>query len=77
MQYNFRASKEEKEKIFHTNLVKYGIKYDKAAKVAKLLASENHEDSWTEEEKILVAEVCKEWLIYRKRYKKVIEAVNR
>lgn len=71
----FKVSKQEKERIFHTDLVKYGVKYDKAAKAAKLLASEKPEELWTEEEKQLVTEACSQWLGNHNRYKKLKESI--
>ena len=50
--------------------------YHKAAKAAKILASEKPEELWTEEEKRLVVEVCKQWFSNHKRYKKLQEAVD-
>jgi hypothetical protein len=38
MQHNFLISAEEKEKIFHTELVKYGVEYEQARKAAQILA---------------------------------------
>ncbi|BAY09823.1 hypothetical protein [Calothrix sp. NIES-2098] len=73
MQYNFYLSNEDKERIYHTDLVKYGVKYDKAAKVAKILASNKEEEQWTEEERKLVLEACKQWLDSYNRYKNLQE----
>ncbi|MBD2198191.1 MULTISPECIES: hypothetical protein [Calothrix] len=76
MQYNFKVSKEEKEKIFHTDFVKYGVRHDKAAKAAKILAAGKAEELWTEEEKKLVTQVCQQWLMNHKRYKKLQEHMD-
>lgn len=64
-------SKKEKEKIFHTELVKFGVSYDRAAKAAYILATGKPDELLTEEEKRLVIEVCKEWSKNHKRYKKL------
>lgn len=72
----FQVSKKEKEKIFHTNLVKFGVSYDQAAKAAKILADEKPEELWTEEEKRLVTEACKQWFSNHNRYKKLQELVD-
>ncbi|MBW4423214.1 MAG: hypothetical protein KME50_01800 [Nostoc desertorum CM1-VF14] len=63
--------KKEKEKIFHTELVKFGVKYDTAAKAAYILASGRPDEFLTQEEKRFVMEVCKEWSKNHKRYKKL------
>ncbi|BAT55664.1 unknown protein [Nostoc sp. NIES-3756] len=72
MKGNFFISQEEKERLFHTQLVKYGVKFEKAAKVAKILASGESEESWTEEERQLVTETCEEWLKAHKRHKQLV-----
>lgn len=72
MKGNFFISQEEKERLFHTQLVKYGVKFEKAAKVAKILASGQSEEDLTQEEKQLVTEACKQWLKGHKRHKQLI-----
>ncbi|MBD2533824.1 hypothetical protein H6G97_31450 [Nostoc flagelliforme FACHB-838] len=71
MQHNFSLSKKEKEKIFHTELVKFGVKYDRAAKAAYILASGKSDELLTEQEKRFVIEVCEEWSKNHKRYKEL------
>ncbi|BAT53513.1 unknown protein [Nostoc sp. NIES-3756] len=66
MQSNYFISNEEKEKLFHTQLVKYGVKYDKAAKAAQLMVSDGLENL-TQQEQQLVTEACQEWLKAKKR----------
>ncbi|MDZ8187395.1 MAG: hypothetical protein RMX96_21430 [Nostoc sp. ChiSLP02] len=62
-------SGQEKEKIFHTELVKYGVKYEKAQKAAQLLASGKPDELLTQQERQIVLEACYEWSKQRKRYK--------
>ena len=69
MKYHFYLSNEDKERIYQTDLVKYGVKADKAAKAAQILASDEIEKVLTEEEKRLVTEACKECLNNYNRYK--------
>lgn len=67
MLYDVLLSKKEREKLFHTQLVKHDIKHDKAAKAAKILASGLPDELLTKKEKQLVIEVCKEWAVKYKR----------
>ncbi|OKH44129.1 hypothetical protein NIES2101_28845 [Calothrix sp. HK-06] len=67
------SSNKDTEQIFHTQLVKYGVSYVKAAKTAKILASGKPEELLTEEENRLVTETCREWLVTYNRYKKIQE----
>jgi hypothetical protein len=72
MKGNFFISQQEKERLFHTQLVKYGVKFEKAAKVAKILASGQSEEELTEEEQRLVTEACQQWLKGHKRHKQLV-----
>ncbi|WP_214662709.1 hypothetical protein [Amazonocrinis nigriterrae] len=58
---------QDKEQLLHTQLVKYGIHYRKAAKVAKIIASGCPDELLTDEEIQLTQEVCREWLKQRQR----------
>ncbi|QLE56350.1 hypothetical protein [Nostoc sp. TCL26-01] len=64
-------SQVEKEKIFHTQLVKYGVKYEQAARVAKIIASGKSEELLTPEEKQLVKEACQQWLTGHRRFRQI------
>lgn len=66
MLYDASLLKKEKEKLFFTELVKYGVKHDKAAKAAKILAAGLPDELLTKKEKQLVIEVCREWSIKHK-----------
>jgi hypothetical protein len=59
----------EKEEFFHTELVKYGVDYQRAAQVAHILASGKSDELLSEKEIQLAEEVCREWLRQYKRYK--------
>ncbi|MFB2772504.1 hypothetical protein ACE1AT_24970 [Pelatocladus sp. BLCC-F211] len=61
----------EKEEFFHTELVKYGVDYHRAAKVAQILASGTPDELLSEKEIQLAEEVCKEWLRQYQRYKRL------
>lgn len=69
MKYHFYLSNEDKEQIYHTDLVKYGVKSDKAVKIAKILAANKSDKILTEEEKTLFTEACKECLNSYNHYK--------
>ena len=60
MRQKLLKSVEEKEKLFHTALVKCGVKYELAAQAARILASGKPDELWTREEIQLVKEVCTE-----------------
>jgi hypothetical protein len=61
------SSAPEREKLFHNELVKYGVQYQKAAQVAKILAAQEWDEQMTDAEERLVEEVCQQWLQQRKR----------
>lgn len=67
MQEKFLISPKQKEELFHTELVKHGVPYHKAAKAAKILASNQPEETLTDEETQLVQEACRVWLKQRQR----------
>ncbi|WP_320073245.1 hypothetical protein [Nostoc sp. MG11] len=67
---------EEIEKILHTELVKYGVKYEKAGKVARILASRQPDELLTQEEIQLSKEVCQQWLKQRQRMAVIEEAID-
>jgi mannose/cellobiose epimerase-like protein (N-acyl-D-glucosamine 2-epimerase family) len=53
--------------FFHTQLLKYGIENQIAAKVAEILVSEMLDEFLTNEEIMLAEEVCKQWLKQHQR----------
>jgi hypothetical protein len=57
----------ERERLFHNELVRYGVHYQKAAQVAKILAAQEWDEQMTTAEQRLVDEVCHLWLQQRKR----------
>lgn len=67
------SSLKEKEKFFHTELVKYGVDYYKAAKVAKILASGKPDELLNDKDIQLAEEVCKQWLRQRKRLNSILK----
>ncbi len=71
MQSKNFTSVEEKEKIFCTELVKYGVEYKKASKAAHILASLKPDELLTEEEIRIVTEACNAWSIRHKQYKRL------
>ncbi|QSJ18825.1 hypothetical protein JYQ62_08755 [Nostoc sp. UHCC 0702] len=65
-------SSKEREKFFHTQLVKYGINYQKAAKVARIIASGCPDTLLTEEEIRLSKQVCQDWLRQHQRVTSIL-----
>jgi hypothetical protein len=63
----FFISIEEKERLFHAELVKVGVDYQQAARVAKLLAQNIAEEDLTSEEAQLSETACRIWLQHRQR----------
>lgn len=70
------AFSQDKQQLLHTQLVKFGIHYRKAAIAAEILASGKPDELLTEEEIQLTKEVCKEWLKQRKRLDSIEENIN-
>ncbi|MFL9455278.1 MULTISPECIES: hypothetical protein [Nostocales] len=64
-------SQEEKEILYHAKLIRYGVDLKIAAKVAKILASGNSDDSLTPEDKKLVTDICQFWLEKRNHLKRL------
>lgn len=62
---------EEKETIFHTELVKYGVEYEKARKAAQILASSKPDELLAEEEIQIVKEACNEWSKQHRLYQRL------
>ena len=76
MQEKFLISSKQKEELFHTELVKHGIPYHKAAKAAKILVSNPPEETLMTEEAELVQEACREWLKQRQRLNFVLQQLS-
>jgi hypothetical protein len=64
------------EQLLHTELVKHGVDYHKAAKVAKILADKKSYELLTEEEMRLTREVCEAWLRQRNRLASIFRALE-
>lgn len=71
MHGNFFMPVEEKERLFHTELVKYGVEYRTAGKVARILASRKPDELLTQQERQQVQEACQKWLTQHKRKKRI------
>ncbi|RCJ24815.1 hypothetical protein A6770_03935 [Nostoc minutum NIES-26] len=71
MQSKFFVSVKEKEKIFCTELVKHGVKYETAIKAARILASGQPDELLTVDEIIIVKEACEKWSVQKKRIKRL------
>ncbi|GAA6614492.1 hypothetical protein [Scytonema sp. NUACC26] len=65
---------EEKERLFHTKLVKHGVSYSDAARVAKILASETPDEHLSADDIQLTTEACKIWL---QQHKRLMSLLNR
>ncbi|WP_445633668.1 CopG family transcriptional regulator [Nostoc sp. DSM 114161] len=71
MRSQFYISVEEKEKIFCTELIRYGVPYEKARKAAQILASGQPDELLTPEEILIVKDACKIWSKQHKRYQRL------
>lgn len=58
-----------KENLFQTELVKYGVESEKAAKLAYILASESENQFLSNEEIQIFTDVGQKWLDSVKTYK--------
>ena len=76
MQQNFLISVEEKEKIFHTELIKYGVGYEQARKAAQILACGQPDELLSEQDRQAVTQACNKWSTERKRYKRITSVAN-
>ena len=59
---------QKQEQSYRAELVKWGIEFEKAFKVARILALHIPNANLTSSEAELVEEVCKEWLEKRKQW---------
>lgn len=71
MQSQFFISVKEKEKIFCTELVKHGVKYETAIKAVKILASGQPDEVLTDDDIKIVKEACEKWFFQKKRTKRL------
>ena len=75
-------STEERKKLYHTELIKAGIDFHQAEKVARLLAEnlllaeDLLDEQLTPEENQLVQDVCAQWLTQRKRMNFISKTLN-
>ena len=76
MQQKFPLTVEEKQKLFHTQLVKFGVEYEKARKASEILALQKPDEALTQEEIQLTKEVCKKWLAQHKRFKDLMSLLE-
>lgn len=76
MYYKRCLSVEDKEELFHTELVRHGVEYHKAAEVAKILVSGKPDELLTDTEKQLTTEVCQQWIEQRKRLALISQQLN-
>ncbi|BAY31306.1 hypothetical protein NIES2107_31650 [Nostoc carneum NIES-2107] len=67
---------QKERQLLHTELVKYGVDYDKAAKAAQILAEKKPDEVLTQEEIQLTKEVCELWLKQRNRLASIDKVIN-
>ncbi|MBD2165135.1 hypothetical protein H6G04_12060 [Calothrix membranacea FACHB-236] len=67
---------QKERQLLHTELVKYGIDYDTAAKAAQILAEKKPDEVLTEEEIQLTKQVCELWLQQRNRLASIDKVIN-
>ncbi|MBN3870764.1 MAG: hypothetical protein HWQ23_10960 [Nostoc sp. JL33] len=63
-------------KIFCTELVKYGVEYEKAVIVAKIIASGQGDELLSPSEIKIVEDACKSWSEQNQRFKPLKAVVN-
>jgi hypothetical protein len=73
---NRHKSLQKEQQFWHTELVKSGIEYHQAAKVAKILAEKKSDDLLTDEEIRLTKEVCAAWLRQRNRLASISQSLE-
>ncbi|OUL18216.1 hypothetical protein [Nostoc sp. 106C] len=66
----------KEQQFWHTELVRYGVDYHQAAKVAKILAEKKPDELLSEEEIRLTKEVCEAWLRQRNRLASISRALE-
>lgn len=67
----------QNEQLFwHTELVKSGINYHQAAKVAQILAEKKPDELLTDEEIKLTKDVCTAWLRQHNRLASISKALE-
>ncbi|MDZ8053269.1 MAG: hypothetical protein RMX68_025580 [Aulosira sp. ZfuVER01] len=69
-------SLQKNQQFWHTELVKYGVEYHQAAKVAKILAEKKTDELLTDEEIRLTKQVCEAWLRQRDRLASISKALE-
>ncbi|MCC5600553.1 hypothetical protein [Nostoc favosum] len=76
MPSSYFTSIEEREKIFCTELVKYGVEYEKAVIAAKIIASGQGDEHLSPSEIEIVKDACKKWSEQNQRLKRLKAVVN-
>ncbi|ACC81687.1 hypothetical protein [Nostoc punctiforme] len=77
MASNYFTPIEEREKIFCTELVKYGVKYEKAVIAARILASGRADDFLSPSEIEIAKDACQKWSVQNKRLKRLKATINK
>ena len=76
MPSNYFTSIEEREKIFCTEMVKYGVEYEEAVIAAKIIASGQGDELLSLLEIKIVEDACKKWSEQNQRLKRLKAVVN-
>lgn len=76
MASNYFTSVQERENIFCTELVKYGVEYGKAVIAAKIIASGQGDEHLSPSEIEIVKDACKKWSEQNQRLKRLKAVVN-
>lgn len=71
MPHRLRLSPEDKEQLFYNELLKSGVEYQAAIRVAKLIASAHPDTSLSAEDHELMTQACQQWLNWHKRRQKI------
>jgi hypothetical protein len=64
------------QQLFFAALIRSEVDFESALAASKILSQGKPESSWTPEEKQLVDQVCRTWLVYRQRQQKFEHLLN-
>ena len=64
------------QQLFFAALIRSEVNFELALVASKLLAQEKPESCWTPEEKQLVDQVCRTWLVHRQRQQRFERLLN-
>ena len=69
-------SSNAQQQLFFAALIRSEVTFEAALTTSKLLSQVKPESSWTPEEKQLVDQACRTWLVYRQRQQRFEYLLN-